>query len=101
MERVIAPGKITLLGEYGVLEAGPILVSAVNRYIGVTASIGSNSGVTFASATEGIASLRIGDNAPESRLLLYVQAINSTRGYLESRGRHVDGLSLELDTGRK
>jgi len=96
--KVAAPGKITLFGEYGVRVGGPVLVAAIDRYVRATVDVTGGSGITFESPADGITLTTLSDTAPESRLALFVSALNSTQGYLESRACTLDGLHLALRT---
>ena len=96
---VAAPGKITLFGEYGVRVGGPVLVAAIDRHVRATVEPKAEPGITFESPSDQIATTALSERAPESRLALYVSALNSTCGYLVSRARPIDGLHVAVDSG--
>jgi len=95
---VAAPGKVTLVGEYGVRLGGPVLVAAIDRYVRAHVHARDTLGISFSCESDGIPVTPVGEATPESRLLLFASAINTTRGYLKSRNTTLDALHVELDT---
>jgi mevalonate kinase len=94
---VVASGKLTLLGEYGVREGGPILVAAIDRHAKVAVRPADGAGIRYSSPADGVHPVRLEGRADDSSILLVQAVTNSTRGYLSSRGKDIDELSIELD----
>jgi mevalonate kinase len=100
--QVQAPGKITVVGEYGVLGGGPVLVAAIDLYAKATVQpLEGVEGVTFASASEGIDPFEVpiaGVGELDTQRQLYAATVSSTLGYLKSRGAEVGPVRIDLDT---
>ncbi len=100
--RVQAPGKITVIGEYGVLGGGPVVVAAVDLHAYARAEPApGGDGITFSSESEGIEAFNVppgGAAGLDTHRQLYASTVSSTLSYLSSRGAEVDPVRIDLDT---
>ncbi|WP_329543440.1 phosphomevalonate kinase [Streptomyces sp. NBC_01356] len=105
-----APGKLFVAGEYAVVESGPAILVAVDRYITVTVSAGERAGVLISSDLTARAVHR---TWRDGRLTQggtpanpVVAAVETVAGLLAERGLPVPPLSVSItstlhEDGRK